>query len=95
MRFETPPGHQLQIDFGTVRVPVGGERTKVHLFVATLGFSRRTYNARALVNEHDVQTREISFNDRFHAFCRCWGVTPRACTPYRARTKGKDDRSVG
>ena len=129
VRFETPPGHQLQIDFGTVRVPVGDdEPTKVHLFVATLGYSRRTYvavflherqsawlqglegafrhfggitrevlvdNARALVNEHDAQTREVAFNDRFHAFCRYWGVMPRACAPYRARTKGKDERGVG
>ena len=128
VRFETPPGHQLQIDFGTVRVPVGDEPIKVHLFVATLGYSRRTYvamflherqsawlqglegafrhfggttrevlvdNARALVNEHDAQTREVAFNERFHAFCRYWGVTPRACAPYRARTKGKDERGVG
>lgn len=128
VRFETPPGHQLQIDFGTVRVPIADEQVKVHLFVATLGYSRRTYvamflherqsawlqglegafrhfggttrevlvdNARALVNEHDAQTREVSFNDRFHAFCRYWGVTPRACAPYRARTKGKDERGVG
>jgi transposase len=45
VRFETPPGQQLQIDFGTVRVPVGDEPIKVHLFVATLGYSRRTYVA--------------------------------------------------
>lgn len=128
VRFETPPGHQLQIDFGTVRVPIADEPVKVHLFVATLGYSRRTYvavflherqsawlqglegtfrhfggttrevlvdNARALVNEHDAQTRKVAFNDRFHAFCRYWGVTPRACAPYRARTKGKDERGVG
>jgi hypothetical protein len=37
VRFETPPGHQLQIDFGTVRVLVGDdEPTKVHLFVANV-----------------------------------------------------------
>jgi transposase len=29
MRFETPPGHQLQIDFGETRVPIGGERVRV------------------------------------------------------------------
>jgi transposase len=128
VRFETPPGHQLQIDFGSVRVPVAGEMTKIHLFVATLGYSRRNYvtlflherqsawlqglegafrhfggttgellidNARALVSEHDMQTREVVFNDRFHAFCRYWRVVPRACAPYRARTKGKDERGVG
>lgn len=128
VRYETPPGHQLQIDFGTVRVPVADEPLKIHLFVATLGYSRRTFvamflherqsawlqglegafrhfggttqevlvdNARALVNEHDVQTREVRFNDRFHAFCRYWKVIPRACAPYRAQTKGKDERGVG
>jgi hypothetical protein len=52
-------------------------------------------SARALVTEHDVRTREVKFNDRFHAFCRYWGVLPRACAPYRARTKGKDERGVG
>ena len=46
-------------------------------------------------SEHDAQTREVDFNDRFHAFCRYWGVVPRACAPYRARTKGKDERGVG
>jgi hypothetical protein len=34
-------------------------------------------------------------NDRFRAFCRYWDVVPRACAPYRARTKGKDERGVG
>ena len=37
LRFETPPGRQLQIDFGEVRVPIVGEPTRAHLFVATLG----------------------------------------------------------
>ena len=36
VRFETPPGKQLQIDFGEMRVPIGGEAVRVHLFVATL-----------------------------------------------------------
>jgi hypothetical protein len=30
-----------------------------------------------------------------HAFARYWGFKPRACAPYRARTKGKDERGVG
>ena len=33
--------------------------------------------------------REVRFNARFAAFCRHWDVCPRACAPYRARTKGK------
>jgi transposase len=128
IRFETAPGEQLQIDFGETTVSVAGERVRVHLFVATLGFSRRPYiavftherqsawwsgiegafhhfggrtrellldNAKPLVSFHDAQTREVRFNDRFHAFCRYWDVTPKACAPYRARTKGKDERGVG
>jgi transposase len=129
VRFETPPGRQLQIDFGQRRIAIeGGERDKVYLFVATLGFSRRVYarafrherqsawlegiegafrhfgglpgellldNARALVRHHDAATREVEFNDRLHAFARYWDVRPVACAPYRARTKGKDERGVG
>jgi transposase len=128
VRYETPPGQQLQIDFGSTSVTIDGEPQRIHLFVATLGYSRRCYvtaflherqsawlqglegalrhfggvprevlldNARALVDEHNAQTREVRFNERFHAFCRYWGITPRACAPYRARTKGKDERGVG
>src|SRR5215210_5266095 len=50
VRFETPPGHQLQIDFGERRVLIGGMSTKVFLFVATLGYSRRM-QVRAFRNE--------------------------------------------
>jgi hypothetical protein len=128
VRFETAPGLQLQVDFGSTHVLVGEEHTRIFLFVATLGYSRRTYvllslherqsawllglegafrhfggvthevlvdNAKALVEEHNRQTREVKLNDRFRAFCSYWGVTPRACAPYRAQTKGKDERGVG
>ena len=44
VRFETAPGRQLQmIDFGTTTGRIGAERVTIHLFVATLGFSRRAY----------------------------------------------------
>lgn len=128
VRFETRPGEQMQIDFGERRVMIGGEAVRVHLFVATLGYSRRLHvrafrgeaqecwfegmegafrafggvpeevlfdNARALVERHDAATREVVFNQRLHAFARHWRVRPRACAPYRARTKGKDERGVG
>jgi transposase len=127
-RFETPPGRQMQIDFGECGVTLGAERVRVHLFVATLGYSRRVYvrafrherqsawfegiegafghfgglpaevlldHARALVERHDAGTREVVFNARFHAFARYWDVRPVACAPFRARTKGKDERGVG
>lgn len=127
LRFETPPGRQLQIDFGETRVPIAGEPTRAHLFVATLGYSRRTYvkvfehqrqaawfaglegafghfggvtdevlvdNPKPLVVRHDAATREVEFNERFLAFAAHWKFRPRACAPYRARTKGKDECGV-
>lgn len=127
LRFETPAGKQLQIDFGTTTVEIAEEMVRVRLFVATLGFSRRPFvaafrherqsawfqgmegafahfggtpeqvlvdNPKALVTRHDPRTREVEFNDRFLAFSAYWGFTPRACAPYRARTKGKDENGV-
>jgi hypothetical protein len=128
VRFETPPGNQLQIDFGETRVLIEGAAVRVYFFVATLGHSRRCFvrafrherqsawfagmeaafrhfggvtqevlldNARTLVEHHDAATREVRFNERLHAFARYWDFRPRACAPYRARTKGKDERGVG
>jgi transposase len=43
VRFETAPGHQMQIDFGEKRVSLGGVLVKVFLFVAVLGYSRRIF----------------------------------------------------
>jgi hypothetical protein len=37
----------------------------------------------------------IKISERLHAFARHWGFRPWACAPYRARTKGKDERGVG
>ncbi len=51
-------------------------------------------NARALVTEHDVQTRTVRLAPGFASFCRDWGVAPHACAPYRARTKGKTEAGV-
>jgi transposase len=52
-------------------------------------------NARALVERHDAGRREVAFNARLEAFARHWGFRPRACSPYRARTKGKTENGVG
>jgi len=128
VRFETPPGEQLQIDFGERRVEIAGVATEVFFFVATLGYSRRLHvrafghekqeswfagvegtfqasggtarevlldNARALVLHHDPSSREVVLHPRLHAFAKHWGFRIRACAPYRARTKGKDERGVG
>jgi transposase len=42
-RFETPPGLQSQIDWGQARVLLGGALVVRHVFVLTLGFSRRGF----------------------------------------------------
>ena len=34
------------------------------------------------------------FQPAYLAFCRDWDVQPRACAPYRARTKGKTEAGV-
>ena len=52
-------------------------------------------NPRPLVLDHDAATHAVEFNDRFLAFAAYWGFRPRACAPYRTRTKGKDERGVG
>ena len=128
VRFETPPGRQLQIDFGERFVTIGGVATKAYMFVATLGYSRRLHvrafrherqeawfcglesafatfggvpeevlmdNARALVVSHEATSRTVVFNEKLLAFARHWGFSPRACAPYRARTKGKTENGVG
>src|SRR5208337_2234913 len=41
VRFETPPGQQIQIDFGEKVVPIADQPVKVYLMTAVLGYSRR------------------------------------------------------
>ena len=53
VRFETPPGQQLQVDFGERKVRLAGELVTVYLFVATLGFSRRLYVRAGLSQRQD------------------------------------------
>src|SRR5215470_11934138 len=42
-RFETPPGVQSQIDWGTATVRFRQQPRVLHVFVLTLGFSRRSF----------------------------------------------------
>jgi transposase len=51
-------------------------------------------NARALVLGRDPATGTVVFQPAYLAFCRDWEVQPRACAPYRARTKGKTEAGV-
>jgi transposase len=43
VRFETGPGEQAQVDWGSSWVYLGEEPVRVHLFVMVLGFSRRLF----------------------------------------------------
>jgi transposase len=127
VRVETPPGDQLQIDFGQQRVLIGDTWVRVFVLVAVLSYSRRLFvkaflserqddwregiaaafqhfggvprtllgdNARALVSGRDRETGTVLFHSGYLAFCRDWDVQPRACAPYRARTKGKTEAGV-
>lgn len=51
-------------------------------------------NAKALATKHNPQPRQVVFSASFSAFAKYWGFTPKACAPYRARTKGKDERGA-
>ena len=126
VRFETPPGQQMQADFGELRVHIAGAAVLVHFCVLTLGYSRRTFvrafmaerqehwlaameaalrhfggvphqllvdNAKALVTFHP-RSGEVQFSAAFLAFCQLHGIAPRACRPFRARSKGKVESGV-
>jgi len=127
VRFETPPGRQLQSDWGEIVTEIGGVETKVCFIVNTLGYSRRFHFwcTESMDAEHTYEglirsfeyfggvTEEVlvdnqktavlqhragavaQFNPRFVDLAGYYGFVPRACQPYRARTKGKDERMVG
>ena len=50
VRFETGPGEQAQVDWGSTAIYLGEVRTRVHLFTMVLGFSRRVF-AKAYTSE--------------------------------------------
>lgn len=43
LRFETDPGEQAQVDWGQVRVRFADGPAEIHIFVMTLGYSRRAW----------------------------------------------------
>jgi transposase len=124
VRFETPPGHQAQVDFAHCRLPWGVR----YALVVVLGSSRQLWvqfsprqDLRTLLTGlaacfttwggvprellfdqmRSVLTRDdrlagggLTHNLEFLRFCRHYGVTPRVCRPYRAKTKGKVERPI-
>lgn len=123
-RFETPPGHQAQVDFAHFRLPWG----RRWALLVVLGYSRLLWVR--FFDRQDSRTlftgleqafaffggvpREILFDqmrsvvvadDRFEGgrlienpefirFAHHWRFRPRACRPYRAKTKGKVERPI-
>lgn len=51
-------------------------------------------NAKPLVLEHNRKAGTVRFHPAWLEFCRDWDVQPKACGPYRARTKGKGESGV-
>ena len=125
VRFETPPGQQMQVDWAAFRL--NGQR--ISLFVATLGWSRFNFgvfvanerfetlrecheqafdtfggvprevlydNMRTVVHERNAYGHGLH---RFHPglkdVAHHYAFLPRLCRPYRAKTKGKVERSIG
>lgn len=125
VRFETPPGQQAQVDFGQMRLWIGEQLDVAHIFVLTLGYSRRLWpvaypheRLSALLDGHEQAFRHfggvpleclydnprtlvlgrregrVLWHPVFEDFARTYGFTPRACQPYRARTKGKVESGI-
>ena len=127
-RYETPAGHQAQVDFAEFRVEFThepGQERKVWLFAMVLGHSR--YLWAQFVLHQDLPTllrchmealehfggapreilydrmktavlgepeagRGVVYNAKLLALGSHYGFVPRACQPYRAKTKGKVER---
>lgn len=124
VRFETPPGHQAQVDFARFSLPWGTRRA----LIVVLGYSRlmwvRFYPRETMATLFEGLDeafrafggvpRELLFdqmksvivkdlraeggplieNREFLRFSHHWNFRPRACRPYRARTKGKVERPI-
>lgn len=71
VRFETPPGHQFQHDWGECWLSIGGVRRKVYLAVNVLGYSRAVHVAAfpSLDAEHTYEALNQAF-DYFGGVCR-------------------------
>ena len=125
VRFETPPGRQMQVDWGTFKL--NGQR--ISLFLSTLGWSRFNFglfvtneqfdtlrdcheqafeafggvplevlydNMRTVVQERNAYGKgQHKFHPGLKDLAHHYTFLPRLCRPYRAKTKGKVERSIG
>jgi len=126
LRFETAPGEQAQVDFGTFSYRDGEVLRHLYAFAMVLSYSRLLYvefvehqdlrtlaachrrafeylggvprkvlydNMKACVTGRDAENRPI-WNRAFLDMADLFGFAPTACWPYRAKTKGKVERSI-
>lgn len=77
VRFETPPGEQAQVDWGSSQVWMGEEQVRIRFFVMTLGYSRRMF-VKAYPNER-LGSLLLAHEDAFGFF---GGVTEEILTDY-------------
>jgi transposase len=85
-RFETPPGLQSQVDWGQALIPFRAGRQVRHIFVLTLGYSRRSFylgcrNERlaAFLDAHERAFEHFAGHTKEHLYDR-----PRTiCRPRR------------
>jgi len=88
-RFETPPGHQAQVDWGHLgQLEADGNRRRIWGFAITLGYSRRMWAEAALDQKLGTLLRmhEEAFSE--------WGAVPEEILYDRMKTVwlGADER---
>ena len=91
VRVETPPGDQLQIDFGQQRVLIADTWVRVFLLVAVLSYSRRLF-VKAFLSERQDDWREGIAAAFLH-----FGGVPRTLLGDNARAlvTGRDPAAAG
>jgi hypothetical protein len=90
VRFETAPGHQMQIDFGEKLVTVGAAVVRVYLFVAVLGYSRRLFTRASLSQRQDYWREGLA-----GAFRHFGGVTQTVLMDNAGALVAGRDRDAG
>ena len=86
MRFETPPGHQGQVDLGTLRLPCGCR----HALLVVLGYSRLLW-----LRFYSRQAMAVLHAGLESAFCRFGGVPRELLFDQMRAVVLSDDRASG
>ena len=86
VRFETPPGHQGQVDLGTLRLPCGC----LHALLVVLGYSRLLW-----LRFYSRQAMAVLHAGLESAFCRFGGVPRELLFDQMRAVVLSDDRASG